>query len=199
MPMSASVRSAVRSAPSRSSPSASSVSAAPAFELAARLPCLATGTPQAATTSATAVDTLRVWCPSPPVPQTSIALAGASMGISRARIARAAPAISAAVSPRSERSERKRAMSSSAGAPSRSAPKEASACSSVSGSATDGSALMRVRASRPRRAQGNWRAVRARARWRCFPGGTVRRGSAAPCGGSPLRRSRRGRASRSRH
>ena len=46
--------------------------AAPALLLAARLPCLATGTPQAATTRLTAVETLSVWCPSPPVPQTSM-------------------------------------------------------------------------------------------------------------------------------
>jgi hypothetical protein len=79
--------SAVSTARSRLRPRASSVSAAPALELAARLPCLATGTPQAATTRLTAVETLSVWCPSPPVPQTSMALAGASTAIMRARMA----------------------------------------------------------------------------------------------------------------
>src|SRR3546814_14001691 len=70
MPRSASVASAVAAARSRSRPSASSVSAAPALEEAARLPCLATGTPAAATTSDTEVETMSVWCPSPPVPPT---------------------------------------------------------------------------------------------------------------------------------
>ena len=48
MPMSASVCSAIAPARIMSRPSASSVSAAPALLDAARLPCLATGTPQAA-------------------------------------------------------------------------------------------------------------------------------------------------------
>ncbi len=39
-------------------PSALNVSAAPDFEDAARLPCLATGTPQAATIRAASVETL---------------------------------------------------------------------------------------------------------------------------------------------
>ena len=59
-------------------PSAVSTSAEPAFDDSARLPCLATGTPQAATTSAAAVETLKVPDASPPVPQVSIASAGAA-------------------------------------------------------------------------------------------------------------------------
>src|SRR5688572_32529618 len=47
-----------------------------------------------------------------------------SIGISRARSARAAPAISAAVSPRSDNSTRKRAISSSEVSPSSSARSE---------------------------------------------------------------------------
>ena len=57
-------------------PSAVRMSAEPAFDDSARLPCLATGTPQAATTSAAAVETLKVPDASPPVPQVSIASAG---------------------------------------------------------------------------------------------------------------------------
>ena len=49
-------------------PSASSTSAVPVREDMLRLPCLATGTPQAATTNAAAVETLSVPWPSPPVP-----------------------------------------------------------------------------------------------------------------------------------
>ena len=59
-------------------PSASSTSADPAREVIARLPCLATGTPAAATTSAAVVEMLNVPLPSPPVPTTSIAPSGAS-------------------------------------------------------------------------------------------------------------------------
>ena len=40
---------------------------------AARLPCLHTGTPAPATTSAARVDTLMLWLRSPPVPTTSMA------------------------------------------------------------------------------------------------------------------------------
>jgi hypothetical protein len=58
-------------------PSAVRMSAEPARDDSARLPCLATGTPQAATTSAAAVDTLNVPEASPPVPQVSIAPSGA--------------------------------------------------------------------------------------------------------------------------
>ena len=58
----------------------------PAFDVIARLPCLATGTPVAATTSAAAVEMLNVPLPSPPVPTTSIVPSGA---VHRARRARA--------------------------------------------------------------------------------------------------------------
>ena len=53
--------------------SASSTSALPQLPLAERLPCLATGTPQAATTSEATVEMLKVPAPSPPVPQVSTA------------------------------------------------------------------------------------------------------------------------------
>src|SRR3954471_10544988 len=60
-----------------------------------RLPCLATGTPQPATTKAVAVDTLSVARPSPPVPHTSMVPSGARTVVIAARIARTAPVISA--------------------------------------------------------------------------------------------------------
>ena len=53
------------------------MSAAPLFDEAALLPCLATVTLQAAQTKATAVEILSVPAPSPPVPQTSIEPCGA--------------------------------------------------------------------------------------------------------------------------
>ena len=58
---------------SMSTPSAARMSAEPDLDDKARLPCLATGTPQAATTSAAAVETLKVPDASPPVPQVSSA------------------------------------------------------------------------------------------------------------------------------
>ena len=58
---------------SRSSlaPSASSTSAEPHFEVKLRLPCLTTGSPQAAATNPAAVETLIEPEKSPPVPQLS--------------------------------------------------------------------------------------------------------------------------------
>ena len=81
-------------------PSAVSTSAEPDFDDSARLPCLATGTPQPATTSALAVEMLKLPEPSPPVPQVSIVPGGASIATALARMIRAAPVISSTVSPR---------------------------------------------------------------------------------------------------
>ena len=50
----------------------------PHFDDADRAPCLHTGTPAPATTSAAIVDTLIEWAPSPPVPTMSIACARSS-------------------------------------------------------------------------------------------------------------------------
>ncbi|BBX96906.1 hypothetical protein MLAC_22000 [Mycobacterium lacus] len=66
-------------------PSASSVSAPPDSDDAARLPCLTTGTPAAATTIAAMVDRLTVLTPSPPVPTMStVSSRTAARGIWRA-------------------------------------------------------------------------------------------------------------------
>ena len=88
-------------------PSAVSTSAEPDFEESARLPCLATGTPQPATTSALAVEMLKLPEESPPVPQVSIVPGGASTATALARMIRAAPAISSTVSPRTRSAIRK--------------------------------------------------------------------------------------------
>ena len=80
-------------------PSASSTSAEPQVPLDERLPCLATGTPQAATTKDTTVEMLKVPQPSPPVPQVSTAPCDVS-GTARARMVRAKPTTSSSVSPR---------------------------------------------------------------------------------------------------
>ena len=77
---------------------------AAALRSGARLPCLATGTPAAATTSATLVEILNVFRRSPPVPQTSrISMRElfSSMGgwIDNSRNADAKAAISSGVSP----------------------------------------------------------------------------------------------------
>ncbi len=81
-------------------PSAVNTSAEPDCEESARLPCLATGTPQPAATKALAVEMLKLPEESPPVPQVSIVPGGASTAIAFARMIRAAPAISSTVSPR---------------------------------------------------------------------------------------------------
>jgi len=85
---------------STATPSASRTSADPQRLLTARLPCLATGMPAPAVTSAAAVDMLNVSAASPPVPQVSTTGSPpASMNTACRRIAAAAPAISSAVSP----------------------------------------------------------------------------------------------------
>ncbi len=88
-------------------PSAVSTSAEPDFDESARLPCLATGTPQPATTNALAVEILKLPDESPPVPQVSIVPGGASIETAFARMVRAAPVISSTVSPRTRSAIRK--------------------------------------------------------------------------------------------
>ena len=58
-------------------PSASTTSALPQRLETERLPCLATATPHAATTTAAALDRFSVCAPSPPVPQVSTTTAQA--------------------------------------------------------------------------------------------------------------------------
>src|SRR5947209_8240497 len=81
-------------------PSEDSTSAAPERDDSARLPCLATGTPQPATMKEAQVETLTEPEPSPPVPTTSTASGGALTRSILARIADTAPVISSTVSPR---------------------------------------------------------------------------------------------------
>ena len=87
-------------------PRASSTSALPHVPLAERFPCLATGTPQAATTTEATVEMLNVPAPSPPVPQVSTAPDEVS-GTARARMARAKPTTSSSVSPRAAMAARR--------------------------------------------------------------------------------------------
>ncbi len=60
-------------------PNSEKISAEPDLDEIALLPCLATGTPAAATIKQTAVEIFNVFNLSPPVPQTSIAPAGAEI------------------------------------------------------------------------------------------------------------------------
>ena len=76
---------------STATPSSVRTSALPELPEAARLPCLATGTPQAATTIAAAVETFTVLAPSPPVPQVSSRPGGGTRGPSSADPARGPP------------------------------------------------------------------------------------------------------------
>ena len=81
-------------------PSAPSTSAAPERDESARLPCLATGTPEPATMKAAQVEMLNEPDASPPVPTTSMASGGACTRSIFSRIAVTAPVISSTVSPR---------------------------------------------------------------------------------------------------
>src|SRR5882672_9941640 len=113
-------------------PSAARMSAEPQREERLRLPCLATGTPAPATTSAVAVETLKVPEPSPPVPHVSIAPSGASIGNALARIVRAAPVISSTVSPRTLSAIRKPPICAGVALPDIIASKAVAASSSLS-------------------------------------------------------------------
>ena len=178
----------------RSMPSASSTSALPDFELAARLPCLATVTPAAATTIALTVEMLKLFEPSPPVPHVSRIGAGrlSFTGCACRRIARAAAATSDAVSPfmrsatsnppicagvASPRRIVSNACSISAGASS--APETACARMSLNETACVAAASLtppRARAGPARAdARGSYAAAHARAR-----SGTTRDGTARP-------------------
>ena len=98
----------------------------------ARLPCLATGTPAAATTRDAAVEMLNVPLPSPPVPTRSIVPAGASTRTTRSRIAPAKPASSSVVSPRIRSATRSAASWAGVASPSMTEPIAARASSMVS-------------------------------------------------------------------
>ena len=136
-------------------PRASSTSAEPAFDVIARLPCFATGMPAAATTSAAAVEMLKVPLPSPPVPTTSIVPSGASTASTRSRIASAKPASSSTVSPRMRRPISSAASWAGVASPSITAPIASRASSIVSDppSTMEASAARTASliASRPRR------------------------------------------------
>src|SRR4051794_6841162 len=84
---------------STTTPSSSSRSAEPQAEDAARLPCLTTGTPAPATTSAAIVEMLTVCARSPPVPQVSTTRPGTLTCAASASIASTNPATSSGVSP----------------------------------------------------------------------------------------------------
>src|ERR1043165_1069472 len=81
-------------------PRAERTSALPEREVAARLPCLATGRPAPAMTKAAAVETLKVLAALEPVPAVSTKRVCAHLSRNaRARIAEAKPASSSTVSP----------------------------------------------------------------------------------------------------
>ncbi len=81
-------------------PSSCSTSALPQWLVALRLPCLATGTPAPAATSAAQVEMLNVPLPVPPVPQVSTTSSPSTrIGVAASRMAFAQPAISGTVSP----------------------------------------------------------------------------------------------------
>ena len=88
-------------------PSAPSTSEDPEAELAARLPCFTTGTPDAAATTAAMVETLTVPNLSPPVPTMSSTAGSTGSGSAASRIASRKPTISSTVSPLARSATRK--------------------------------------------------------------------------------------------
>src|SRR3954454_16328935 len=112
-------------------PSASSTSADPDMPVALRLPCLATGQPAAAATSAAVGETLNVGRP-PPVPAVSRRSSRpASTGVASSRMVRARPASSSTVSPLARRPMRKAAISISEASPRMTSSSTAAASSVV--------------------------------------------------------------------
>src|SRR3954471_11247201 len=100
-------------------PSASSTAAEPHFEVKERLPCLTTGSPQAAATNAAAVETLIEPEKSPPVPQLSANRpAGGGKEGGAPRRALAAPISSSALSPLTRSATKAAAINGSLNEPS---------------------------------------------------------------------------------
>ena len=108
---------------SSTTPSCSSTSAVPHLDDDARLPCLHTGTPAPATTSAAIVETFTECDASPPVPTMSIARAATSFGNSirpeAARTASSIPPSSSAVSPFERSATRNAAICAEVASPAR--------------------------------------------------------------------------------
>ena len=99
-------------------PSSLSTSAEPVLLVMLRFPCLATAIPDPTATMAAAVEMLKVPEPSPPVPQVSTRSSREdSKTVMCLRMAPAAPAISATVSPLATSASRNARISSSAQMP----------------------------------------------------------------------------------
>ena len=89
----------------------------PDAELAALLPCLTTGTPDAAATTAAIVEMLTVPKRSPPVPTMSSTSGSTGSGSAASRIASRKPTISSTVSPLARRATRNPASCEGVAAP----------------------------------------------------------------------------------
>jgi hypothetical protein len=165
-------------------PSASSTSAAPADELAARLPCFATRAPAPAATSADIVDRLTVLARSPPVPTTSSSGPATCTRSPTASIASTRPVCSAGVSPL--------ARSSTANAASWDGDASPAMISAI---AQAGVGLLQ-RLAPQQRAEHRGPALPAWSR-RCPTGGPARRGRDRAAAARPSPRRRSGRAGRS--
>src|ERR1044072_4739987 len=111
-------------------PSAASTSALPERLVAARLPCLVTGSPAPAMTKAAAVETLKVFAALEPVPAVSTKRScRALMRTARPRIEEASPANSSTVSPFTANATRAAPICASVAVPSSSASNSADASS----------------------------------------------------------------------
>ena len=172
-------------------PSASTRSALPQREETERLPCFATAIPRLATRSAAAVERLKLFVPSPPVPAVSThgRVSARATVRARARRPRAKPASSAGVSPFERSAARKAACSErgvdsaissarASSAPSGSRPRPSKRSSSCARSVARGSAESVIahlppRARGPARGRGSSPGCGCRAGWGRSPDGTA--------------------------
>ena len=166
-------------------PSASSTSALPQLPLAERLPCLATGTPQAATTSEASVEMLK----------RAGAVAAGAAGVdgtratltrgARARMARAKPTTSSSVSPRAAIAPSSAPICAGVASPSMMTVM-ASRRLALRRAAGRAMTLRRTAFMRHRQPSGSWRsrslpaAVRMLSGWNCTPSSGMLRDGARP-------------------
>ena len=168
-------------------PSPESTSAAPDFEEMLLFPCLATGTPAAATTIAAAVEIFSVPLPSPPVPTISVAPSGALTGLHLDRMTLAAAAYSVTVSPLVRRAARNPPICASVALPSMMVANAASASSLSSGrSQAIATNVFKSPICAPPRYPERLAIPHVRIPKRCSPGEIARRESGVPCDAGPL-------------
>ena len=176
----------------RCTPLDSSTSAEPTRDETERLPCLATAAPAPAATIAAAVEMLKRFLPSPPVPHVS-SRGDRPVATRRIRRRRAdtAPAISSAVSPRAASPSSSAPFWASVARPSMRSPKASSASERESGSRAAASRSASATDGVIRAPGGSSRAASLHPASAPTPGGTGRRRPASSGAPGPSRGRRR--------